>query len=60
MQLGVVRKLDALGRVSIPIYFRKLLNLEAGDRVQIIFNDDQIIIKPLTKEKEGDDSGKTI
>ena len=60
MHLGVVRKLDKLGRVSIPVYFRELLKLEGGDRVQIILNDDQIIIKPLTKEKVGDEDGKTI
>lgn len=43
---GVVRKVDKLGRVVIPMEFRRLLDLQnAEDSFEIFVEDDKIILK---------------
>ncbi len=44
-QIGIVRNLDSLGRVVIPKEYRKILNLNYNDSVEIILIDDGIFIK---------------
>ena len=39
-------KIDKLGRIVIPIDFRRRLNLNAGDFVQLRFEDNTVLIKP--------------
>ena len=43
-----IRRVDELGRIIIPIEFRKKLGIENGDEVRITYNEDEIVIK--TKE----------
>ena len=42
---GVVRKLDELGRITLPIELRRSLNLDVLDGLEITVQDDCIILK---------------
>lgn len=42
---GIVRKLDELGRIVLPIEIRKNLNINIKDQLEISTNNDKIIIK---------------
>lgn len=42
---GVVRKLDNLGRIVIPIELRKNMGIEIKDTLEIFTEGDQIILK---------------
>lgn len=42
---GIVRRIDELGRIVLPIETRKRLGLDAKDPVEIIAEKDRIIIK---------------
>lgn len=42
---GIVRKVDELGRVVIPIELRRSLDIHVKDRMEIYVEDDQIILK---------------
>ena len=42
---GVVRKLDELGRIMLPIELRRSLNLDVKDGLEITVQDDCIILK---------------
>lgn len=42
---GVVRKLDNLGRIVIPIELRKSMGIEIKDTLEIFTEGDQIILK---------------
>lgn len=42
---GIVRKIDDLGRVTLPIELRRNLNLELKDPVEIFIEGDLIILK---------------
>ena len=43
---GIVRKIDELGRVTLPIELRRTLLLNEGDGVEIFTNDkDEIILR---------------
>lgn len=42
---GIVRKVDSLGRVVIPIELRKILNIETEDSLEIFTDDDKIILR---------------
>lgn len=51
--LGVVRKVDKLRRVAIPVEVRKLLNLKDGDSLEFFKDDEGVIIRkhnPSLKE----------
>lgn len=51
--LGVVRKVDKLRRVAIPVEVRKLLNLKYGDSLEFFKCDEGVIIRkhiPSLKE----------
>lgn len=43
--LGIVRKIDELGRVVIPMELRKTLNINEKDPVEIFADGDKIIIR---------------
>ena len=45
---GNVRKLDNLGRVTLPIELRRSLNLDLKDPVEIFVDGDSIILKKAT------------
>jgi len=42
---GIVRKLDNLGRIVIPIELRHVLNIDVKDSIEIFTEDDQIILR---------------
>lgn len=42
---GIVRKVDNLGRVVIPIELRRNLGIDIKDALEIFVEDDQIILK---------------
>ncbi len=46
---GNVRAIDELGRVVIPIDYRKVLGLTSGDLVDISMGEGNIVIKKLAE-----------
>lgn len=42
---GIVRRLDELGRITLPIELRRNLDLDEKDPVEIYVSDDMIILK---------------
>lgn len=42
---GVVRKIDELGRIVLPIEIRRTLNIDIKDPVEIFVDEDMIILK---------------
>ncbi len=42
---GIVRKVDELGRIVLPIELRRTLNIEIKDALEIYVDGDQIILK---------------
>ncbi len=43
--LGIVRKVDELGRIVLPIETRRRMELEPGDGVEIFAEKDRIILR---------------
>ena len=49
--LGVTRKIDELGRVVIPIEFRKSMGIEPGDPVEVFAENGRVILSlPCKRE----------
>ena len=46
---GIVRKMDELGRVVIPIEIRNQFNIVEKDPIEIYVNGDAIVLKKLEK-----------
>lgn len=42
---GIVRRVDALGRVVLPIELRRILDIEEKDSIEIFVDGDSIILK---------------
>lgn len=42
---GIVRKVDELGRIVLPIELRRLLNINEKDALEIFTDSDKIILK---------------
>lgn len=42
---GIVRKLDELGRITLPIELRRTLNVEDRDPLEIFVDDDKIVLR---------------
>ncbi|APC41090.1 AbrB/MazE/SpoVT family DNA-binding domain-containing protein [Clostridium estertheticum] len=47
---GIVRKVDELGRVVIPIELRRTLGIAIKDALEIYTEDDTIILKKYTPD----------
>lgn len=43
--LGIVRKLDGLGRIVLPIELRRIMEIEEGDGLEIFRDKDKIILR---------------
>ena len=43
--LGIVRKVDELGRISIPAELRRTLEIAEKDALEIFVDGDQVILK---------------
>ncbi len=42
---GVVRKVDELGRFTLPMELRRKLNIEVGDPLEVFVDEDSIVLK---------------
>ena len=42
---GIVRRIDDLGRIVLPVELRRTLELETGDSLEIFVEDNTIILK---------------
>ena len=47
---GVVRRLDELGRITLPMELRKVFGIEERDSLEIYVEDDKIILKKFSFE----------
>lgn len=43
--LGIVRKLDNLGRIVLPMELRRTMEIKAGDGLEIFTNENNIILR---------------
>jgi transcriptional pleiotropic regulator of transition state genes len=44
-EVGIVRKPDPLGRITLPVEIRRQLDLKEGASVEIFYNEDKIILR---------------
>ncbi len=44
---GIVRRVDELGRVVLPIELRRILDIAERDELEICLDEDKIILKKL-------------
>ena len=42
---GIVRKVDELGRIVLPIELRRILNIDVKDSLEIFVDEDKIVLK---------------
>ena len=42
---GIIRKIDELGRITLPIEIRRTLNIDEKDPVEILVKENSIILK---------------
>ncbi len=42
---GIVRKIDELGRIVLPIEIRNTMNINSKDAIEIFVDEDKIILK---------------
>ena len=47
----MVRKIDTLGRITLPFEMRQVMGLHAGMPVQILFHEEGIVIKKYDYNK---------
>lgn len=52
MVKGIVRKLDHLGRIVIPIEIRKTLGIDPGDALEILATNEGILLKIDTNRQK--------
>jgi len=55
---GIVRKIDELGRVVIPVELRKVLTIKEKDPIKIFVYEDQIILKKYLPYNECNITGE--
>lgn len=48
---GIVRKVDELGRIVLPIELRRTLDIHVKDEVEIYVDDDKIMLTKHTPDK---------
>lgn len=42
---GIIRKVDELGRIVLPIELRRTLDIEVRDEMEIYIDDDKIVLQ---------------
>ncbi|AZB42463.1 AbrB/MazE/SpoVT family DNA-binding domain-containing protein [Bacillus sp. FJAT-42376] len=47
---GIVRKVDELGRVVLPIELRRALHIEDKDPIEIFLDDEKIVLQKYTSQ----------
>lgn len=50
--IGIFRRVDSEGRISLPVDYRKYLNIEAGDYVEIKVSENRELVIKCKKESE--------
>lgn len=50
--VGIIRRIDDVGRVCIPREYRRFLGINNLDKLEIICEEDCVVIKPVRKENE--------
>lgn len=50
--LGIVRNLDDLGRITLPMELRRTLSIKAGDPVEIYIDGNTICLKAAKAKNE--------
>ncbi len=43
--VGIVRKVDELGRIVLPVELRRVLDIEEKDELEIFLDEDTIVLK---------------
>lgn len=56
---GMIRKVDELGRVVIPIELRRTLGIQEKDPIEIYVEDDQIVLQKHTSNTACSITGKS-
>jgi len=49
--IGHIRQIDSLGRVVIPVEYRKIMKLNPGDEIEFIFINDKLELKVYKEDK---------
>ena len=50
MEIRIIRKIDKLGRIVIPMDVRKTLGLSSEDEVEITVKENAVILRKSTEE----------
>lgn len=59
--IGIIRKMDALGRITLPKEMRRLFKLEKDDWVEILATDEGILLRvPNVKVERTETKGRMI
>lgn len=45
---GIIRRIDSLGRIVLPMELRRTFDINEGDPLEIFTEDDKIILKKYT------------
>ncbi|SFB31510.1 transcriptional pleiotropic regulator of transition state genes [Lentibacillus halodurans] len=56
---GIVRKVDELGRVVLPIELRRTLDINEKDALEIYIDDDKVVLKKYTPSMTCQITGET-
>ncbi|MFD1362598.1 AbrB/MazE/SpoVT family DNA-binding domain-containing protein [Lentibacillus salinarum] len=56
---GIVRKVDELGRVVLPIELRRTLDINEKDSLEIYIDDDKVVLKKYTPSMTCQVTGET-
>ena len=59
--IGIIRRIDDLGRVALPREIRRIMKIEEGDPLMIYFDKDSITLKKYNADttEQGHNSCKT-
>lgn len=49
-EIGIVRRVDELGRIVIPKEIRKSLRIKEGDPLEIFIDNNGLVLKPYREE----------
>lgn len=50
MEIDSLRKLDELGRIVLPLDFRRALHMKEGQTLRVIVKDDHLELYPVKDE----------
>jgi len=47
-EMGVLVKITSVGTISIPKQFRKYMDLQKGDYVKVVLNNEELVVRKAT------------